>query len=113
MFEGLRDLVLATNLALQGVPATITRPAPDDAPIDTRILWLDSLFVEAPVGAEFTRQTARRVMVLSRTAVETVPLKTAVQAPERPGLSPVGWVVDGYAGLHADHHRVYVVPGEA
>lgn len=112
MFDGLRALALTTNLAVHGLPAIVTRPAPNDAPIPTSVIWLTTDFVDMPQGGEFTRSTPRRVMVLSRTDVPELPLETIVQAPERPGLDPTRWRVTDYAGLRADTHRVLVVPSE-
>ena len=104
------DLVLETNLLRHGVTATVTRPAPDDAAIATRVIWLTTNTENDPAGLSLQRKGPRRVAVLSRTAVPTVPKGTLIVAAERPGATAQTWRVDGTDSLYADHTRVVVVP---
>lgn len=108
MFDGIRAIVLDTNFAVHGVPATVTPPA--SAPITTRLVWLTTDTAGQPIGADFAREDPRRVACLKRAEVASVPLETMINAPERPGVLATNWRVDGYLGLRADQHRVIVVP---
>jgi hypothetical protein len=103
---------LVAALDCFGLAATVTRPSPDDVPIETSAIWLPSSYLEEPLGAEFGRVAAKRAMALSRADVPTLPLNTEIQAPEQLGGTVLRWRVDGYAGQHHDHHRAYVVQVE-
>ena len=110
MLDSLRALVLTKNFAVHGLPATVTRPAPDDVPIATRVIWLTTETTGQPASGDFRRQDPRRIAVLMKAEVPTVPLATRIEAAERPGI-PVGrWQVDGYVDMRADQHRVVVIP---
>jgi len=109
----LRGRVLATNLVAHGVAATVTRPHPDSAPIETRAIWLTSLHdEEMPVGRDFPRRDARRVLAVPRAACPTLPRNTFIDAPEATSASaPVRrWQVDSIEQATADHFEAAVVP---
>lgn len=115
---GLRALVLETNRAVFGVPATVTRPAPDTTPIATSVIWvspgLSRPFAEAyPLDHRLQRRQAERMLVILLEDVLTVPKGTRVDAPERSGGPVRPWVVDDTEYIDADHVRAVVVPGEA
>lgn len=103
-----RAEVLAGNFAAFGVTATVTRPAPDDTPIATTLIWLTPQTEDAPVGT-FVRREARRVVALLTSEVPTCPLGTAVVAPDETGGTARGWRVDGFVLAEAEHVRVSVV----
>lgn len=105
----LRTLALDLNVSAHGVDVTVQLPDASAA-IDTRGIWLTTDFAESPIGADWPRHTARRTLVLTRAAVPAIPIGTIVVAPERPGIDPTRWRVDGYDMQRADHHRVTVVP---
>lgn len=104
------DLVREINFANQvlSVPVVVTRPTPDDDPIETRGIWLTMQTREAP-GGPVARVERFRVMSLRRDQVPTVPTGTVILAAELPGGDVVGWRVDGAHSHETDHHRVIVL----
>jgi len=109
----LRGRVLAANLAVHGVAATVTRPHPDGAPIATRVIWPTPLHDESmPVGRDFPRRDARRVLAVPRAACPTLPRNTFIDAPEATAAAaPVRrWQVDSIEQATADHYQAAVVP---
>jgi hypothetical protein len=80
---GLRALALDLNVSAHGVDATVTRPAPDNAPIQTRGIWVTTPLEEPRAyGTDFQRREPRRVLALARSAVPTLPRGTTVVAAE-------------------------------
>jgi hypothetical protein len=92
-----------------GVPVTVTRPAPDDDPIQTTGVWVLPITEDVPLGTEFQRKERRRILALDRDEVPTVPRGTVIVAAERAGDDAQTWRVDGLEFADADHHRVRVV----
>src|SRR5450759_5471195 len=90
-----------------GVPVTVTRPAPDDDPIETTGVWVEVAELEGPSGLAFQRKEPQRVLALLRSQAPTMPRGTQVLAPESLGGPVKGWRVDGLERADADHHRVY------
>jgi len=78
-----------------GVPATVTRPAPDNTPVETTGVWVSSLEEARPVGTDFQRRDPRRVMALPRDVLSTLPRGTMVVAAEELGGVVKTWKVDG------------------
>jgi len=109
-FGPLRALVLELNLDAHGVDVTVTRPAPDDDPIETSGIWMTTVTEDVPAVMDFQRRDPRRVMALSRADVPTVPRGTLIVAPEKAGDALQTWRVDGLDSLQADHTRVVVLP---
>jgi hypothetical protein len=68
-----------------GVPATVTRPAPDNDPIETVGIWLLPHNMDEPIASGFQRREPVRVFALSKDAVPTLPRNTRIEAPERAG----------------------------
>lgn len=93
-----------------GVPATVTRPAPDDDPITTTVVWINPIADDVPIGQAFQRREQRRILALDRAAVPTVPRGTEIVAPEALGGSERTWKVDSHEQDDVDHYRVRVVP---
>ena len=106
----LRALALTLNLQAHGVPVTVTRPAPNDDPIETRGIWLTTLTESVPSGTDFQRREPFRVMALSRAIVPTAPRGTEISAPEKAGDVTRTWIVDSTDRVEADHVRVIVLP---
>lgn len=100
-------------MACFGVPATVTRPAPDATPIETTAVWVPSATEGQPIGMEFQRQVAIRVLALPRDLVPTVPRGTLVVAPEMLGGDVRTWRVDSTDRIEYDHTRVVVLPVES
>lgn len=101
---------IAAALSAFGVPATVTRPAPDTTPIHTTGIWLSPVLIDVPTGSDLQRTEVRRVFSVTRTDVPTLPTGTRIDAAERLGNSVLAWRVDQLAGSDADHVRAIVVP---
>lgn len=108
-FAPLRTLVLSVNQAVHGVSATVTRPAPDSTPIDTTVIWsVEPVSEGQPYGSDFHRVEPRKVLVVSRADVPTLPRGTTITAPEVDGEANKAWVVDGLERTLADQWRAFV-----
>lgn len=81
-----------------GVPATVTRPAPDDDPVATTALWPGRWPLEErhPFGTDLQRRDPRRVLGLPKADVPHLPKGTLVVAPEEAGGPTRTWMVDNY-----------------
>lgn len=99
-------------LAAFGVPATVTRPAPDSTPVQTTGCWVSPLNDESlPMGKEMQRREPRRVFVMAKDAtLPTLPMNTLIQAPDELGGTPLLWRVDGRDRVESDCWRAIVVP---
>lgn len=111
-FSALMGVLREVQFDLQprAVDATVTRPFPDDTPIETRVIWLAPITGGVPTGLEFQRRDVRRVLAVRRDEVETVPRGTFIEAPEHPGQDDQRWRVDAIDAEFPDHVRVVVVP---
>lgn len=101
------DLTFDAEILPLAVPATVTRPS--QAAITTVAVWLLRSQPEVPAGAAFQRSAVRRVIALRRSDVPTVPLKTIIVAPERPGLADATWRVDSIEQIEADRYECVVI----
>ena len=110
-FGPLRALVLSLNQSAHGVPATVTRPAPDSTPIVTTVLWPTAAPLDEaqPYGADFRRKSPRRVMAIPRVDVATCAIGTVVVAPEQLDGTNVTWRVDALDRVEADTWRAIVM----
>lgn len=105
--------VVARNFRTFAVDATVTRPAPDDTPIQTLrangggVLWLTPRTEDGPVGS-FGRREARRVVALKRSEVSTCPMGTRITATDETGTAGT-WEVDAFVLDEAEHYRVSVI----
>ena len=107
----LRALALEVNLQAHGVDITVTRPAPDNTPIEgIKGIWLTPITEELPDRMDFQRREPRRVMALRRTDVPAVPRGTLIVAPEKSGDDPRPWRVDSLDRSDADKTHVVVLP---
>jgi len=92
----LRALALDLTSSAHGVTATVTRPAPDQAAIVTRGVWITFPLEEPrPYGTDFQRREPRRVLALPKSALATLPRGTVIVAADRVGGSIKVWRVDG------------------
>lgn len=91
-----------------GVPATVTRPAPDNTPITTTVVWIFPTTEDQPTGAAWSRRERQRMLALNRDDVPTVPRTTTIVCPERDGEDDMTWTVDSLDSEDADHYRVLV-----
>jgi hypothetical protein len=108
MLRAVRALALTINFGVYGVPATVTRPAPDDVPIETTLVWLPLLTEDRPVNSDIHRRDPRRVLALRRTDVSHAPRGTLIAAPELGGATTKTWRVEGIDRMDADHIRLIV-----
>ena len=92
-----------------GVPATVTRPAPDDTPIETVGIWMAPLTLDEPAGSAFARRETIRVFALSKATVPRLPRGTLIEAPESYGDTVMTWKVDGIDQADTDHIRALVI----
>lgn len=92
-----------------GVPAVVTRPAPDDTPIQTTLIWVEQSTPDVPGGAA-PRRDPRRVAALRAVDVPTLPRGTRVSAPELQSGPARSWKVDGTDAVTADELRVVLLP---
>lgn len=84
-----------------GVAATVTRPAPNQAPIATTGVWVPLDSVRVPEGSPWTREEQLRCMAFDVDEVPTLPRGSLISAPERRGGTAQTWIVDGLADAHA------------
>ncbi len=103
---------LGPVLSAFGVPATVTRPAPDNAPVQTTGVFIRPLQNEqVPVGVDLQRREPRRVFVMAKNAtLASMPRHTLIVAAEELGGSQGTWRVDGLDEVESDCWRVIVVP---
>lgn len=99
---------VAPLLAAFGLAATVTRPAPDNTPIATTVIWLGLEDDPQPYGRDFTRREPRRLLALPRADVATMPRGTTVAAPEVVGAASKTWRVDGLQAVDPDWWQVLV-----
>lgn len=92
-----------------GRPATVTRPAPDDTPVQTDIVWMTPATEDVP-GGPYQRRDPIRALSVSRADVPTIPRNTVVQVAEQDGADVRTWRVDATERVEADHVRVIVLP---
>lgn len=108
-FGSLRSLVLGINQAVHGVAATVTRPAPDNAPIATSVIWLvEPVGDPQPYGSDFRRGEPRRIAAIAKSDVPELPRGTLIVAPEIAGAANKTWLMDGIERSLADQWRVFV-----
>src|SRR5687768_6519968 len=109
-FGSLRALVVDLNFEAHGVPATVTRPAPNNTPITMRVIWMTPVTAGGPRAMDFQRNEALRIIALKRSEVPTVPKGTLIDAPPKAGEAAQLWRVDGFDREEADQKRVIVIP---
>lgn len=102
---------MAAALSAFGVPATVTRLAPDDSPVSTCGIWMSPRVEQEPFGSDFQKIGARKVFALQRSALlPNAPRGTAIVAAEFDGGDVKSWRVDGYDGpLQPDSMRLILV----
>lgn len=92
-----------------GVAAVVTRPEPNDTPIDASVIWVASTGLE-PSAGEFQRRERKYLMAIPRDTVPEVPRGTRIVAAEREGDVERTWIVDATERVEVDETRVWVVP---
>ena len=92
-----------------GLPGTVTRPAPDDTPIETTVVWMPTRSEDIPGDAQFTRRDPIRVLAIGLADVPTVPRGSTIRAAEVLDGTERTWKVDSTDRVEHDHVRVIVV----
>lgn len=112
----LRALVVELNFDAHGRDAVITRPAPDETAIETRIVWMTAVQDLNPVGLDdqrfqpdFQRRDPIRILAIRRDHVPTVPRGTVIATTEWGSETETTWRVDGTVERHPDHIKVAVM----
>jgi hypothetical protein len=78
-----------------------------EAAVETRGLWQTPS--TEPAGFDLRRQEARRVLVLSRTTITSLPRGSIVLAPDRTNGEVLRWRIDGVDRVEDEVIRVFVV----
>lgn len=102
-----------------GVPAVVTRPAPDDTPITTaadgsplKVAWINATTDSVPAGLDLQRAEHMKLMAISLLDVPTMPNRTVIVAPEFEGGPDKTWQVDSEIFRQFDEVRVLVLEVE-
>ncbi len=103
----LDTLVNDTVFGAFSVSGTVTRPAPDDTPITATLVWQTPTTEELFGGQH---REPKRVIVIRRDQVPTVPRGTQIVAPLTPTGTPQPWRVDGLERLEDSIGRYLVIP---
>ena len=106
----LRTLVSEINLSAHGVAATVTRPAPDDTPVETTVIWLTPK-EDQPGGSDFARLDPQRVLAIPRADLSTMPRGTTIAAAEADGGATKTWARESL-DRSIDPHFWYVMVKE-
>lgn len=108
MLDSVWDLALDAMFGAGAADATVTRPAPDDTPILTSVLWVTPTTDDAPLGAEFHRREPHEVAAIRKADVPTMPRKTRIVAARYPGAAARTWLVERVVVDEPDLWRVLV-----
>lgn len=113
MLDSVWDLALGAMFGAAAVDAVVTRPAPDDTPIQASVLWVTSTTDDAPNGVDFHRREPNEVAAIRKSEVPTMPRRTRIVAERTPGAGAQLWIVERVVVDEPDLWRVLVVPAEA
>lgn len=100
---------IASAMRAFGLPAVVTRPAPDNTPIQVTGFWTSPLVESDAFGQQRARVQPRKVFVIARAQINDVPRGTFIDAAEYQGGPIVTWQVDGLNdAAEPDHLRLTV-----
>lgn len=85
---------LEAAFAAFALDATVTPPGGDS--IETSGFWVSPFTDDVPGDLDFSRREARRVFVLRRADLPSLPLKSVIEAPLVTGGTVLRWQVDGF-----------------
>ncbi len=92
-----------------GIDVVVTRPAPDDDPIEATGIWMTPPPLDVPLSSGFQRREARRSMALRRSEVPTVPQGTVILAAAPGQSDAVHWRVDAPEIVEAEYVTVILL----
>jgi hypothetical protein len=98
---------MSSALRAFGVAATVTRSAPNDAPIQTSIIWVGATDIDSG-DPSFERRESRRIISIPKADVAAVPVGTLIAAPEYEGAPVQTWCVKSHHHAEFDEWRVIV-----
>lgn len=104
---------MSAVLSAFGVGGTVTRPAPDNAPIATTVVWIPPTPDAFPEDSPFQRREGLAILAISFADVPTVPEGTRIDAPPDGGGASRAWRVEGVLAVDADVVRVVVIEDPA
>lgn len=105
------DLRPSIDLALEafGLPATVIRPAPDNAPVETTAIWTVEEGTDLPAGNEMRRRDPRRILTVRRLDFAVPPPRASlIDAPEYLGGPMKRWRVERIDRSEFDAWRLVV-----
>jgi len=113
--DALREFALEVQAEVTGLLVTVTRWTSDSgfaAPVTTFAQWLSPLEEGRPIGVDFARSGARKVLAIQKTAdIPALPKGSTVIAAELDGGPLLNWRVDGYeSAIEPDLIRVVLLP---
>ena len=111
-FQAARALVTEVNWLVHGREARVTRPAPDDQEISTRVVWMTAENPLLPTASETPRRDAIRLLAIRRVDVPTCPRGTTIIVREWGAAADQTWRVDGMVEQQPDHFKVAVIEAE-
>ncbi len=100
---------LSAILSAFGVEGIVTRPAPDDAPIVTTVVWIPPSTDALPEDSPFQRREGVAILSIPVADVPTVPEGTQVDVPADGGGASRTWRVEAVLAIDADVVRVVVI----
>lgn len=92
-----------------GVPAQVTRPAPDNTMLPATVVWMSPSTIGHPDGAAFQRREPIQVVAIARSEVPTLPRGTRLLAPLLFGGASETWVVEEVVLQDADSWSALVL----
>src|SRR4051812_7503465 len=90
-----------------GVAATVTRPAPNNSPIQTTVVWMGPSDMDSG-DPSFERREQRRQLSILKPAVDAAPIGTLISAPEYEDGPVKAWRVASCLHARFDETRVIV-----
>jgi len=112
MLDSVWDLALGAMFGAAAVDAVVTRPAPDDTPIQASVLWVTPTTDDAPAGADFHRRESNEIAAIRKSDVPTMPRRTRIVAERTLGAGVRTWSVERVVVDEPDLWRVLVVPAD-
>lgn len=91
------------------IGATVIRPAPANDPIAADGFWLPYISDTEPGGSGLQRRAMRKIFVLSRADVPTLPIGTRIMVPEELGEPVRSYEVEAIEYEDSEHYRAVLL----